>query len=111
VYLSDVAIFVAILCALAVPFGQLRTDKIVTTCCCPDPAKCHCPDHKPDHSGQSGMNACHKSSHEIVAPHAPAALHAPVSIDLAPPRMISRALFSLATPHAPPPPADPDGPS
>ena len=110
-YLSDVAVIVAILCALAVPFGQLRTDKVVTTCCCPDPAKCHCPDHKPDHSGQSKMNACHKSSHELAAPQAPALSDARAAIDLAAPRVIARVLFSLASPHAPPPPADPDGPS
>ena len=102
---------VAAVVALAVPFSQLRTYAVVSTCCCPDPSHCHCPDHKPDHSGHSGMRACHRESHELVSPQ-PSSFAAPeVELVLASPRVVPASIVMLGAPHAPPPPMDPDGPS
>jgi hypothetical protein len=104
-------ILVAIVCALTVPVGQLRTMSRITTCCCPDPSHCHCPDHKNDHSGKQQMRACHRSSHDFVAPVLPEFTQPPV-IALAPPaRAITFVAAPLRTPHAPPVPARPDAPS
>jgi hypothetical protein len=104
-------ILVAIVCALTVPVAQLRTISRITTCCCPDQEHCHCPDHKPDHSGKPMMRACHRQSTDLVSPAAPAFTEPPV-IALAPPdRAIALVAAPLRTPHAPPAPARPDAPS
>jgi hypothetical protein len=103
-------ILVAIVCALTVPVGQLRTMSRITTCCCPDPTHCHCPDHKPDPKGTS-MRACHRQSHDVVASVLPAFTEPPL-IALAPPeRAITLVSAPLRSPHAPPVPARPDAPS
>jgi hypothetical protein len=104
-------ILVAIVCALTVPVGQLRTISRITTCCCPDPTHCHCPDHEPDPKGNASMRACHRESHDFTAPLLPAFTEPPV-IALAPPeRAITLVSAPLRTPHAPPVPARPDAPS
>ena len=102
---------VALVVALAVPFSQLRTFAVVSTCCCPDPSHCHCPDHEPDHSGQPGMRACHRESHEVVSPASPSFAAPRVEVAFASPRVVPASIVPLGTPHTPPPPADPDGPS
>lgn len=104
-------ILVAIVCALTVPVGQLRTMSRITTCCCPDPSHCHCPDHKADHSGKQQMRACHRSSHDFVAPVLPDFTQ-PSLIALAPPERASALVaVPLRAPHAAPAAARPDAPS
>lgn len=104
-------IFVAIVVALAVPVSQLRTISIVTTCCCPDPAKCHCPDHKPDHSGNPSIRACHKSSHETVAPQLPSFSPPEVAIAIPAPRVAPSMIAAATLPPEAPAPDEPYGPS
>jgi hypothetical protein len=98
-----VATFVAaIVCALAVPISQLRTISIIVTCCCPDPAKCHCPDHRGDASAKPTMRACHKQRHESVAPQAPSFAAPELALAVAPPRAAVAVLAAPDEPHAPP---------
>jgi hypothetical protein len=104
-------VLVAFVVALAVPVSQLRTFAIQTSCCCPDPAHCHCPDHAPDHGNGSSMRACHKTAHEIVSPVAPAFAAPDVVIATAPARALSRTAWTIAEPHAAPAPARPAAPS
>jgi hypothetical protein len=59
--------FVALALALAVPVSQLRTVTIVQTCCCPDPARCHCPDHEQDSGRQPTLKACHQERDVFVS--------------------------------------------
>lgn len=102
---------VAVVLALAVPVSQLRTFRIVTTCCCPNPAHCHCPPDKPDHSSVPEMRTCHKSSVELVSPQAPGFTPAEVALAAAAPRV---AIVRIAAPAAPgpaPAPDEPYGPS
>lgn len=104
-------ILVAIVCALTVPVAQLRTVARITTCCCPDQTKCHCPDEKPDHGTSPSMRACHRTSHDFVAPVLPGFMQ-PAVIALAPSeRAVALVSAPLRTPHAAPAPARPDAPS
>jgi hypothetical protein len=106
-------IMVAIVVALAVPVSQLRTMSIVTTCCCPDPAHCHCPDHQPDRGKphDPSMRACHRSSQEIVAPQLPSFTAPEIAIAPAPMQIVALAGARPTTPHLPPLPLEPYGPS
>lgn len=105
-------IVVAIVVALAMPVSQLRTFAVQTTCCCPDPSHCHCPDHDPSHGGKGGsMRACHKTSHEVVSPDAPAVAIPEVVIATESPRALPRVAWMIAEPHAAPAPVRPDAPS
>jgi hypothetical protein len=104
-------VVVAIVLALTVPVSQLRTVSIVKSCCCPDPERCHCPDHDPGKSTQPSMRACHQTSHAIVAPHLPAFTPPAVAIAAAPARVIALVTYSISDPHGAPPPARPDAPS
>jgi hypothetical protein len=102
---------VAIAVALAVPVSQLRTVSVILACCCPDPASCHCPDHKTDAPAQPAMRACHNSERSVIAPQLPA-FHAPVvAIATAPARAMIALDHAIAAPHPSPPPARPDAPS
>lgn len=102
---------VAVVVALAVPVAQLRTVSIIKTCCCPDPDRCHCPDHTPDTSTQPSMRACHNSERAIVAPELPA-FHAPaVAIVATPVRVVIARAPAIVAPHPAPPPTRPDAPS
>jgi hypothetical protein len=101
----------AIVVALAVPVSELRTVSITTTCCCPDPAKCHCPDHQPDHSKQPSMRACHRSQHEAVAPQLPSFTPPALALAIAPARVASITVSLPRAPHAAPSPQEPYGPS
>jgi hypothetical protein len=104
-------IVVAVVVALALPVSQLRTVTILKSCCCPDPANCHCPDQKPDTSTQPAMRACHNSEQSIVAPGMPA-FHAQTIAVVAPPARIATALpHAVVAPHQAPPPNRPDAPS
>ena len=102
---------VALLLALTVPVSQLRTVMIEKTCCCPDPAKCRCPDHGKAQSDQPQLKACHQETHAHVAPVLPA--FAPPSASPAPVIPVTVALVDhvLRRPHAAPPPLRPDAPS
>ncbi len=102
---------VAIVVALAVPVSQLRTVSTTTTCCCPDPTKCHCPDEKPDHSKGPSMRACHKERHDSVGPQLPSFEPPGVAIAIAPPRSTPVVVAVVRTPHAAPVPDEPYGPS
>jgi hypothetical protein len=102
---------VALVLALSMPVSQLRTIGIEQTCCCPDPAKCHCPDHDDDKPTQPEIRACHQTTHLSVAPTLPA-FAAPVIAALPAPTIELAAAFHLAlAPHAAPPPVRPDAPS
>lgn len=104
-------VMVAIIVALAVPFSQLRTFCVQTTCCCPDPSHCHCPDHEPGKGTQPSMRACHKTSHEVVSPDAPALTAPELAVAEAPARPVVRTTWTIAEPHAEPVPRRPDAPS
>jgi len=101
---------VALVLALTVPVSQLRTATVEKSCCCPDPTKCHCPDH--DGKGtQPEMRACHQTTHVTVAPVLPV-FAAPVIATLAAPRVERVTAFHLTSaPHRAPAPARPDAPS
>ena len=104
-------IVVAIVCALTVPISQLRTISTVTTCCCPDQSHCHCPDEKPGEPGCPAMSACHRQSHDVIAPVLPV-FTAPTEVAFArPERAIALVAAPLRTPHAPPALRRPDAPS
>jgi hypothetical protein len=102
---------VAIIVALAVPVSQLRTIEVIKTCCCPDPANCHCPDHKPDSSSQPMMRACHNTEREIIAPQLPAFDPPRVAILAVPAVVAVVTAPALPVPHPAPPPIRPAAPS
>jgi hypothetical protein len=107
------AIVVALLVALALPLAQLQTPTVRTTCCCPVPANCHCPDHEPDRSGQTqpSIRACHRSAHALYAPQL-TAFEPPAPLTVAPRiALAGRVVAPPAAPHAAPPPSRPDGAS
>lgn len=104
-------ILVAIVCAFTVPVAQLRTMSRITTCCCPDPSHCHCPDHQGDSSTTPSMRACHRTSHDFVAPVLPGFTDAPVVALVVPERAVTLVATPLPAPHAAPIPARPDAPS
>lgn len=101
---------VAIAVALAVPVSQLRTITVIKSCCCPDPARCHCPDHKPD-SDQPSMRACHSTEREIVAPQLPAFTPPALAIVAVPARAVVAIDHAVPAPHPAPAPTRPDAPS
>ena len=103
--------FVAIACALAVPVSQLRTIAVVTKCCCPDPANCHCPDHKADHSTNSSIRACHRSTHVLAAPSAPSFAPAEIALAIAAPRPDVAIVAAPPGPKDAPAADEPYGPS
>jgi hypothetical protein len=104
-------VVVAIVVAFAVPVSQLRTISIIKACCCPDPAQCHCPDHKADSSPQPSIRACHNTERAIVAPELPAFSAPVVAIAVVPAMAIIALDHAIAAPHPAPPPIRPDAPS
>jgi hypothetical protein len=104
-------VIVSIMLSIFVPLAQLPTIADEATCCCPDPHKCKCPDHKADHSLDSKMKACHKKGPALASVQLPAFV-APIAIDLpAPARASDLVERALPEPHASPPPRRPDAPS
>jgi len=104
-------IVVALLVALTVPVSQLSTVSVVESCCCPDPAHCHCPHDKPDRSTQQSMRACHKQVQLNVAPTLPG-FQAPAFVAVAPVvAVVETTHVALPAPHAAPAPKRPDAPS
>jgi hypothetical protein len=102
---------VALVVALAVPVAQLRTDRVVIDCCCPDPSNCHCPDHNPDHSSQPAMRDCHRTRHQLVSPQAPAFVASRVAIGVGARRALPIAVLPPKAPHVSPDADEPYGPS
>ena len=104
-------IVVAIAVALTVPVSQLTTVQVVTTCCCPDPADCHCPHQAPDRGTQSSLKPCHQQHQIIVAPQLPS-FAPPTEIAIGPAtRSVAQPVIAMISPHAPPTPKRPDAPS
>lgn len=101
---------VAIAVALAVPVSQLRTITVIKSCCCPDPARCHCPDHKPD-PAQPSMRACHNTERAIVAPQLPAFTEPAPAVVAAPALAVIAIAHAVPAPHPAPAPIRPDAPS
>lgn len=104
-------IVVAVVVALAVPVSQLRTISIIKTCCCPDPAHCHCPDHKPEAPSQPSIRACHNTERVVVAPELPVFRAAVVTVEVVPVIALLALDPALSAPHPAPPPLRPDAPS
>ncbi len=78
---------------------------------CRKSASCHCPDGGDGKSDQPQLEACHQDVQAHVAPVLPA-FTAPIAAAL-PVAPVGAASFvhALSTPHAPPPPPRPAGPS
>jgi len=106
-----VRLLLAIAVALTVPVSQLRTVAITTTCCCPDPTKCHCPDHKPGQPDDASMRACHKSTEAHVAPQLPSFSPPQVAVAIAAPVTAPAFRAAPQDPHEAPGPDEPYGPS
>jgi hypothetical protein len=101
---------VAGLLALAVPVSRLVTITVVRTCCCPDPASCHCPDHDPPGDGHAELRACHREQHASVSADPPAFAIA-IALPEIPSGRAFEATFSLPAPHDEPAPPRPAAPS
>ena len=109
--LATATLVVAVLVALAVPVSQLRTFSLVTTCCCPDPADCHCPPAPHDDGRHATMKRCHNTLQDIVASATPSVVPPTLAAVPAPLRVAAVLPAPMAQPHAPPAPARPDAPS
>jgi hypothetical protein len=107
---SIVHLMVAICVALAVPVSQVRLVTTVTSCCCPDPAHCHCPPEKPDPATPT-MKPCHHKSQDIVSPSAPLFVDGAIEAtsDVRP--VIEVAIELPSDRHDTPDPRRPDAPS
>jgi hypothetical protein len=104
-------VVVALVLALTIPVSQLRTVNVQQSCCCPDPAKCHCPDHDDKKPTQPQLRACHQTTHITVAPTLPAFAAPAIAVAPAPPVQVVAAVHPTLAPHAAPSPARPDAPS
>jgi len=102
---------VALVLALTIPVSQLRTACVEQSCCCPDPAKCHCPDHDDSKPTQPQLRACHQTQHITVAPTLPAFAAPVIAAIPAPAVLVVAAIHPTRSPHAAPSPARPDAPS
>jgi hypothetical protein len=102
---------VAIVVAVAMPVSQLRTVSIVKECCCPDPAKCHCPDHELESSQQPSLRACHNTEEAVIAPQLPVFSVAVAALAVVPAITAAVVEHPLRSPHPPPLPRRPDAPS
>ena len=102
---------VALLLALTMPVSQLRTVMIEQSCCCPDPADCHCPDGGDGAGDQAHLEACHQDTQAHVAPVLPTFAPPALSSLPTPSLVIVSTVHVLGAPHAPPPPPRPAAPS
>jgi hypothetical protein len=103
-------VLVAIVVAFTVPVSQLRTVAVITTCCCPDPDNCHCPDHRTEHGSQPTMQQCHKSADSFESVTAPTVAIV-ARVELVPVRAAIALHHALPAPHASPILERPRGPS
>jgi hypothetical protein len=106
-----VQLIVALLLALTIPVGQLRTISVETSCCCPDPARCHCPDHGKSPIDQPQLRACHRTTQTHIAPTLPAFSAPAQAVTDLPAADAPLPVLALSTPHAAPPRPRPDAPS
>lgn len=104
-------IVVAIVLAVFVPVAQLQIVAEAPPCCCPNPKKCKCPDHKRGESGPSTMRACKQAPEAAVQAQLPVFVPPAVAIASAPARILGEAHVALADPHPAPAPRRPDAPS
>lgn len=102
---------VALVLALTIPVSQLRTACVEQSCCCPDPAKCHCPDHDDSKPTRPQLRACHQTQHITVAPTLPAFTAPVIAAVPLPAVQVVAALHVTLAPHVAPSPARPDAPS
>ncbi len=107
-----VTALVALVVALAVPVSQLTTVQTVTEkCCCPDPAHCKCPSHKPGPTQDPQLKDCHKTSHDVVAPMLPAFAQPELALAAPSVQIIALAHVPYVAAHAAPDPRRPEAPS
>lgn len=104
-------IIVAIVLAIFVPVAQLQTIADQPSCCCPDPHKCKCPEHKPADPMNTTMRACHQDAPAIEQAQLPAFVAPELASVDAPARALVLAPSPLPVPHAAPAPRRPDAPS
>ena len=104
-------IVVAIVLAIFVPVAQLQTVAEAPPCCCPNPKKCKCPDHKKGAEGPPTMRACKQSPDAVVQAQLSVFVPPAVPVAIAPARIIGEAHVALADPHPAPAPRRPDAPS
>lgn len=102
---------IAVIVIFAVPVSQLRTMSVRAECCCPDPTRCHCPDHDSPVPGHATMKACHRTTDVSIGSSLPEFPAPPAVAVGAPARRVATVAVALRLPHAPPSPARPRGPS
>jgi hypothetical protein len=102
---------VAIVVAVAVPGSQLRAVTIIQSCCCPDPTRCHCPDHEADPSGPPTIRPCHNTERELAGAQLPAFGPPAIAGAITPVIAVVALAHELPAPHPAPPPSRPDAPS
>lgn len=104
------SIALAVVVAIALPLGNLRTQRVELHCCCPSVEQCKCPDHDTPPAAPT-LGACHRTLDTFATP-AIAAFVPPVrAMTTVVQRMTVVAHAALPLPHAPPPPRRPDAPS
>lgn len=109
---AAVTLLVAFVVALAVPVSQLATVQTITEkCCCPDPAHCKCPSHKPGPAQDPQLKDCHKTSHDVVAPQLPAFAQPEIAFVTPSVQFVAFAATAYVAAHAAPDPRRPDAPS
>ena len=109
--MTVVRIAAVVVLAVALPAGQLRAAAVIADrCCCPDPARCHCPPHKTPRNDLPTLDHCGKTAHVVIKPTLQAFVAPPASIAMA---IVSRpaAPHMHPAPHAPPDPDRPAAPS
>lgn len=99
-----------IVIVLAVPVAQLRWFEIDRACCCPDPEKCHCPDHDPSESTDPAMRSCHTQQTFANAPLPAFEPVAPITVGSVE-RAAEDIIYPRPEPAAPPEPRRADAPS
>ena len=87
------------------------TVEIDRSCCCPDPDECHCPGHDEHDDGAPAMESCHVTVVAIAAAGLPS-FEPTVQPAVRAPDIAARVVHvTPASPHAPPVPDRPRGPS
>jgi hypothetical protein len=109
--LAAATVLVAAFVALAVPVGQLRTFSFSTTCCCPDPTNCHCPQGPHDDGRHDSMKRCHNTIADIVTGATPTVVPPALAVAAVDARPAVAILMPIAAPHASPDPIRPAAPS
>lgn len=104
------SIALAVLVAVALPLGNLRTERVEIHCCCPSIERCKCPDHDTPPAAPT-MQACHRTLDTFSTP-AIAAFVPPHRAATTVAQVVTVVAHApLPIPHAPPTPRRPDAPS